>query len=107
MILSENRYPPPPPRGQAFSGSCSLVPGRRVPKRQETVKVELIDRLDRARGFDALRKRAQPCRLEHRDGGGMQEREVAEPVVQLVIADRGLGIDVVFLGEPSNRGLLV
>ena len=37
----------------------------------------------------------------------MQERQIAEAVVQLIITHRQLGIDFVFLGEPGDARLFV
>src|SRR5882724_4117090 len=85
----------------------NLVTGRRVPKRQKTVKVELIDCAHRAPLLEALRKRAETRRTQDRAHGGVQERQVAETIMQRVIANRGLGIDILFLRQPGHRGLLV
>src|SRR5215510_9555720 len=77
-----------------------LVRRLRVPKRQKTVKIESLDRLHGARLLDALRKRAEPERLQRHDRGSVQERQVAEPVTQPIIAHRRLGVDVLFLRQP-------
>ena len=78
-----------------------------MPKRQQTVKVEPLDRLHRAPFLDAAGERGEADRLEHRDRGGMQERQVAEPVAQPIVAHRRLRVDVLFLRQPGDRGLLV
>src|SRR5450631_3706719 len=85
----------------------TLVAGRRVPKGQKTVKVELIDCPHGAPFVEALRERAEARRAQDRAHRGMQERQVAEAVMQRIVADRGLGVDIAFLRQPGNRGLLV
>src|SRR5436309_2056950 len=85
----------------------ALVRGRRVPKSQETVKVETLDRLHRPGGLDLPRQRAQAQRVEDGDRRRMQEWQVAEPIAQPVVADRRLRIDVLRLREPGDGGLLV
>src|SRR5262245_65645265 len=67
-----------------------LIDDWRVPKGQETVKVETLDRLHRAPLLQALGERAETQRLEAADHGGMQERPVAEPRPQ-PIAAQGAG----------------
>src|SRR5215467_1167173 len=84
-----------------------LVRDWRVPKGQETVKVETLHRLHRAPLFQPPRERAQTDRLEGRDHGGVQERQVAEPVAQPIVAHRRRRIDVLFLRQPRKRGSLV
>src|SRR5262250_652988 len=84
-----------------------LIRNWRVPKGQETVKVETLHRLHRAPLFQPPRKRAQAHRVEARDDGGVQERQVAEPVAQSIVAHRRLRIDVLFLCQPGKRGSLV
>ena len=37
----------------------------------------------------------------------MHERQVAQPVAQPILSDRRLRIDVLFLCQPRDRGLLV
>src|SRR5262249_32817294 len=56
-----------------------LVPDWRVPKGQETVKVETLHRLHRAPLFQPPRERAQTHGVEGRDHGGVQERQRARP----------------------------
>src|SRR5262244_804357 len=84
-----------------------LIRNWRVPKGQETVKVETLHRLHRAPLFQPPRERAQTDRLEGRDHGGVQERQVAEPVAQPIVAHRRRRIDVLFLRQPRKRGSLV
>src|SRR5215510_10914197 len=84
-----------------------LVRDWRVPKGQETVKVETLHRLHRAPLFQPPRERAQTDRLEGRDHGGVQERQVAEPVAQPIVAHWRRRIDVLFLRQPRKRGSLV
>ena len=49
----------------------------------------------------------RPKASSSRNGGGMQERQVAEAAVQLVVAHRQLGVDVLLLREPGDGGPLV
>ena len=49
-----------------------------MPKRQQTVKIEPLDRLHRAQFVDAAGERGEAESVEYRNGGGMQERQVAE-----------------------------
>src|ERR1700727_1888946 len=84
-----------------------LASGRRVPKGQKTVKVETIDALHAAPFLEALRDGIETDQVQQPEHGGMQERQVAEAAVQLVVAHRGGGIDILLLGEPGDRGLLV
>ena len=51
---------------------------RRVPKRQQTVKVEPLDRLHGAPCLDCRASEAEADRIEHRDRRRVQERQVAE-----------------------------
>src|SRR5262249_10471695 len=75
----------------------------RVPKGQQTVKVESLDRLHCAPVLQPARERAEADGVERRDGSRMQERQVAEPVAQPIIAHRRVGIDVLLLRQPSSR----
>src|SRR6266699_6556688 len=84
-----------------------LVHNWRVPKGQETVKVETLHRLHRAPLFQPPRERAQAHRLEARDDGGVQERQVAQPVAQSIVAHWRLRIDVLLPCQPRKRGSLV
>src|SRR5262245_58908537 len=84
-----------------------LIRNWRVPKGQETVKVETLHRLHRAPLFQPPRERAQTHGVEGRDHGGVQERQVAEPVAQPIVAYRRRRIDVLFLCQPRKRGPLV
>src|SRR5215813_13715758 len=84
-----------------------LVRDWRVPKGQETVKVETLHRLHRAPLFQPPRERAQAHGVEGRDDGGVQERQVAEPVAQPIVAHGRRRIDVLFLRQPRKRGSLV
>ena len=49
-----------------------------------------------------LRQGTETRRTQDRYGGA-QERQVAEPVMQRVIANRGLGVDIFFLRQPGHR----
>src|SRR5258707_8245569 len=85
-----------------------LISDCRVPKGQETVKVETLDRLHRGPLFEVLCERAQPQRLEATDDGcRMQEGHVAEPLAQAIVAHGRGRIDVLFLRQPSDRRPLV
>src|SRR5579864_8476240 len=79
----------------------------RVPKRQQTVKIEPLHLANHGPVVKPVRQRGQPGGIEQRHDGGVQERQVAETALQLVIAHRQLGIDALFLGEPGQRRLLV
>ena len=52
-----------------------------MPKRQETVKIESLDRLQRTPLLDAVCNDVQPQRLE-RPGGEVQEGKVTEARLQ-------------------------
>src|SRR5438105_14582035 len=80
----------------------ALVRGRRVPKSQESVKVEALDRLHRAGGLDLSRQPPQAERVKDGDRRRMQERQVAQPIAQPVVADRRLRIDVLGRREPGD-----
>src|SRR5215467_2494092 len=84
-----------------------LIRNWRVPKGQETVKVETLHRLHRAPLFQPPRERAQAHRFEARDDGGVQERQVPEAVAQSIVAHRRLRIDVLLPCQPRQRGSLV
>jgi hypothetical protein len=84
-----------------------LVRDRRVPKRQQTVKIEPLDRLHRAPFLQPSANRRQPDGIEDRDRRGVQERQVAEPVAQPIVTDRRFRIDLLLLREPGERRLLV
>ena len=78
-----------------------------MPKGQETVKVQPLDRLDRAGGLELLRERTQPHGVEDRDRGEVQEREIAEAVFQSEVAHAKRRIDALFLRQPGKSLLLV
>src|SRR5262249_58844722 len=84
-----------------------IIDDWRVQKGQQTVKVETLDRLHRAPLLQALCERAQAQRLEAADHGGMQERPVAEPLAQAIVAHGRIRIDVLLLRQPSQRSPLV
>src|SRR5208282_2656753 len=66
------------------------IRARRVPKRQQTVKVEPFDRLDAAPIVDSAGEHGKPRRVERRRGHRMQEWQIAEAAVQLIVTDRQL-----------------
>src|SRR5215470_2683137 len=59
------------------------------------------------RALDLPGKRLETDRIEHRDGGEVQKRQVAEPSLDVPVAHGQLGVDALFLREPGDRGLLV
>src|ERR687887_1236671 len=85
----------------------SLVRDGRVPKGQETVKIETLDRLHRAPRLQAPRKRAQAERVQGGEHGRMQEGPITEPFAQPIIAYRRLRIDVLLLCQPGERRPLI
>src|SRR5438270_11002957 len=94
-------------RISAFPPENALIRGQRVPKRQESVKVEALDRLHRAGGLDPSRERSQAERVKDGDRRRMQKRQIAEPIAQPEVADRRLRVDVLRVGEPGDSSLLV
>ena len=78
-----------------------------MPKRQQTVKIEPFDGLDRAPFVQPASKPGKPGGFERGRSGSVQEREVAETPMQLVIAHRQFVIDILFLRQPGNAGSLV
>src|SRR5260370_13396727 len=104
-MISRPPPPTPPHKGEgsaprarsrraSTSSKRALVREQRVPKGQQTVKVESLHRLYGAPILDAPRERGQAHGVQRRDDRGMQERQVAEPIAQPIIANRGLWIDV-------------
>src|SRR5947207_15307643 len=88
----------PDRRSRAAAETRSRSVGRRrVPKGQETVKIELLDGLHGGGAFDAPGERFQPHRVEHVGGREVEHRQVAETGLELPIAHRQLGIDGLFL----------
>src|ERR1700737_1285966 len=95
------------PRSVFWLRDAPLVPERRLPKRQQTVKVESVHRLHTAPALHALGQRVQARCLESCDRHGWQERQITEPVVQAVVANRRFRIDVLRFREPRERRPLV
>src|SRR5438067_3613915 len=87
--------------------SDSLIRRRRVPKRQKTVKIELLDRPNRAPVLKMLGHGTQTEGFQHDDHRRMQKRQVAEAVAQPEIAHRRVGIDVLLLDKPCQSGAFV
>src|SRR4051794_40790185 len=79
----------------------------RVPKRQQTVKVESLKRLKRAEALDPARDVLQPERVQYRDGRKMQERQVAEARLELPIANRKICSNSLLFLQPFDSRLLV
>src|SRR5271166_3147290 len=75
----------------------------RVPKGQKTVKIETLHRTP----FETVGQRAQSHRIEERERRSVQEGEVAEATVQIIVAHRQVGVDVLFLAEPGQPGALI
>src|SRR5215471_16090736 len=98
---------PPPVSTRSRRSAGPLIRARRVPKRQKTVKVEAVERAHGFPIFQAASEGTQPHRFERSNRRRMQERKVAKPVTQLEVAHRCLGIDLLFLGKPRHRRLLV
>ena len=78
-----------------------------MPKGQQTVKIKPLHGLYRSPVVDVPCKGAKPGRIQGRNRHGVKERQIAEAVVELVVADRKLGVDILFLGEPRDAGLFV
>src|SRR3954449_10863050 len=91
IIVNAAPYPRKPLQSPP-SPLNALIRGRRVPKRQESVKVEAFDRLRGAGLFNVTRDDTQAQGIEQRGRRRMQERQVAEPVTQAIVAHRCLGI---------------
>src|SRR5262249_40182615 len=81
----------------------SLILGRRVPKRQQPVKIELFGRLQQPKLLQPLRHRTEADGFEQRRRAEVQERQFAEARGQAPVADRRLRVDVVRLDEPRDR----
>src|ERR1700729_3842989 len=79
----------------------------RVPKGQQTVKIEPLYLGNHAPVVEPARQRRKTGGVEECHDGGVQERQVTETALQLIIAHRQLGVDVLLLGEPGQRCLLV
>src|SRR6202030_4330482 len=84
--------------------NVASVRRRRVPKGQQTVKIEPLYLGNHAPVSEPVRQRRKTRDIEQRHDGGVQEGQVAEAAAQLIIAHRQLGIDVLFLGAPRQRG---
>ena len=78
-----------------------------MPKGQQAVKIEPLHRLHGSPIVEVARQRAKSGRVQHRGGRRVQERQVAEPVVQLIIAHRQLFVDLLLGGKPGDAGPLV
>src|ERR1051325_7682410 len=81
---------------------AASVRRRRVPNGHQTVKVEPVDGLHRSPVPEALGKATESNGIEQPDRPSVQERQVAEPRVEPVVAHRGLRIDALFLGKPVD-----
>src|SRR5262245_4477162 len=79
---------------------ASSIVSRRVPKGQQTVKVETFDCLSESRHFDAARERPEPRPIKYRDRRHVQERKIAKPRFKFPVGYPGLRVDVFFLFEP-------
>src|SRR5882757_5749968 len=84
-----------------------LISSRRVPKGQQTVKVQPLDRPDRAPRLKLACERAKAHRIEYGGGRHMQDAEVAEARFQIPVTYRHVGLEALLLGQPVERGLLV
>src|SRR5271167_4778819 len=111
MSFFANRFPTlgsslVKPEGRLSAGRA-LVREKRVPKGQQTVKVESLHRLHGAPVLDTPRERGQACGVQRGDDRDMQERQVAEPIAQPVVAHRRVWIDFLLLRQPRDRRPLV
>src|SRR6202022_2541792 len=64
------------------------ISSRRVPKGQQTVKVQALDRPDRAPRLKLACERAETHRIEYGGGRHVQDAEIAEARFQLPVAHR-------------------
>jgi len=83
-----------------------LIAGRRVPKHQQTVKIELFGCLQGTRHFEIACQCAEAPNIEHFGNSKMKERELAEGGIQPPVTYRRLRIDITRLSEPVDRILL-
>src|SRR4051812_14965648 len=89
------------------AGSARSIGQRRVPKGQQTVKIEPLYGPDRAPLLQTLRERAKAPRFERNRRCEMQHRQIAKARFELPVAHRGVGLQAFLLGEPVDRALLV
>src|SRR5262245_41207583 len=75
-------------RSSCPAGRARSSGHRRVPKGQQTVKIEPLHRLPRAECLDALRNHAQPDRFQCEADAEMQHREVTEARLELPVPHR-------------------
>src|ERR1700722_7366926 len=80
-----------------------LILRRRVPKRQQPVKIELFDGLQESERLQLPCHRPEAQGFEQRRRAEMDEGQLVEARRQPPVADRRLRVDVVRLGKPFDR----